>query len=542
MCGVSGFFGKKKINFDVIKKTLYLMKKRGPDSQNYFHRKTNNLNIYLLHSRLEIIDPKSRSNQPFKFKNLIMIFNGEIYNYKELRNTLSSKYSFETNSDTEVLLKMYYEYGDKCFEYLEGMWAIAIYDLNKNRLLLSRDRFGEKPLHYLLKNEGIFFGSEIKFLKQIYGNKLNLNYDILKNYISEGYKGLDLNINSYYKEVQSVKPGEIIYIKSNLHLARKIFWKPKFNPNYKIKKKEVMEGAKHYLEKSLKIRLRSDKKIGFMLSGGVDSSYLASLAQKKFNQEIETYSIISDDIKYNEKKNIKEIIKNLRCKSYFVKPKTNFFFDLKTLIKYHEAPISTISYLIHSYLPKKMKSNNIRVAISGTGADEIFSGYYHHFQLFLKTIKNKKIFKKNLSSWRKYIRPLLRNENLKDESIIFNNAIKKNPFKLIKTSYKYSKDILRNKMMNEMFHEVVPVILKHDDNNCMMQSIENRSPYLDKDLFEFMNTVPTEYLIENGYQKNILRSISKKILLKNIRLDRKKVGFNASIEEMINVRDKKFTC
>jgi asparagine synthase (glutamine-hydrolysing) len=323
-------------------------------------------------------------------------------------------------------------------------------------------------------------------------------------------------------------------------LIRKIFWKPKFNPNYKIKKKEVMEGAKYFIEKSLKIRLRSDKKIGFMLSGGIDSSYLASLAQKKFNQEIETYSVINDDIKYNEKSNIQEILKNLRCKSYFVKPNKNFFYDLKVLIKYHESPISTISYLLHSYLPKKMKSRNIRVAISGTGADEIFSGYYHHFQLFLKTIKNKKIFNKNLVEWRKYIKPLIRNENLKDESIIFNNVINKNFSRLIKNSYNYSKDILRNKMMNEMFHEVVPVILKHDDNNCMMQSIENRSPYLDKDLFEFMNTVPSEYLIENGYQKNILRHVSNKILINSVRLDRKKVGFNASIEEMVDVRDKKF--
>ena len=149
MCGIAGFYGYDKIDYSTIKKTLNSLIHRGPDYQNFKHI-MEKISVYLLHTRLQIIDLNSRSNQPYSYKNLTLIFNGEIYNYLELKNDLIKKgYTFETTSDTEVLIKLFYEYGQDAFSKCEGMWSLAIYDKKKEKLFLSRDRFGEKPLFFL---------------------------------------------------------------------------------------------------------------------------------------------------------------------------------------------------------------------------------------------------------------------------------------------------------------------------------------------------------------------------------------------------------
>ena len=169
MCGISGYISKKSlVNSNAIEKTLNLMKRRGPDHRNYYKNIYQNKEVALLHSRLNIIDLKARSNQPFQDGNYILIFNGEIYNYIELKKDLIKKnYKFKTNSDTEVLIKSYIEYGEKCVDHFIGMWTFAIWDNKKKTLFLSRDPFGEKPLYYYLSSEGFFFGSEIKFIKSL---------------------------------------------------------------------------------------------------------------------------------------------------------------------------------------------------------------------------------------------------------------------------------------------------------------------------------------------------------------------------------------
>jgi asparagine synthase (glutamine-hydrolysing) len=168
MCGILGYIGSNKLNKNIISNSLEIMKNRGPDNQNYAHLNLSNKNIYFFHSRLSILDINSRSNQPFKFKDLLMIYNGEIYNYLELKKDLEGKgYRFETTSDTEVLIKCYYEYGDKAFAKFNGMWSLAILNLTHNYLKLSRDYFGEKPLFFYKNNNKIIFGSEIKYIQSI---------------------------------------------------------------------------------------------------------------------------------------------------------------------------------------------------------------------------------------------------------------------------------------------------------------------------------------------------------------------------------------
>ena len=301
--------------------------------------------------------------------------------------------------------------------------------------------------------------------------------------------------------------------------------------------------------------MRSDVPVAFCLSGGVDSALLASIAKKKLNKQISTFSIIDKDTRYNELDQIKVVINDLGCKSELINLKRNsknFLDRIKNLTKYHDGPISTSSYYIHSLLTEKISKLGYKVSISGTGADEMFTGYYDHYLLHLQSIRNTKYFKKNLNSWKKYIKPLIRNPLLKNPMLYINDPLNRSVVyeenfnslrfafkkKNLKFSEKYfSKEILRNRMFNEMFFEIVPVILKHDDMNSMFYSIENRSPYLDKDLYEFLLTVPPQYLISQGFQKKILRDSAKNILNDKIRLSRQKKGFNASINSIINLKN-----
>jgi asparagine synthase (glutamine-hydrolysing) len=550
MCGIAGFIGNDRISNEIINKSLFLMKNRGPDDQSFCHLKVNNsLNIYLLHSRLSIIDLKNRSNQPFKKKHITLIFNGEIYNYKEIKKNLEELgYKFYTESDTEVLASAYLQYGEKCVDYFEGMWAFALWDDKIKKLFLSRDRFGEKPLFFYKNQKGIYFGSEIKFIKSLSSDNFIINKDKINFNLLHGYKSIFQDNTSYFRNVLFLESGHNFIIDSNLNKKKYKYWKPIIKQNKKLSYSEACDGVNFYLKKSLKIRLRSDVPVAFCLSGGVDSSLLASIAVKEFNTKVSTYSIIDKDERYNEKKNILTTVNDLKCKSnlvYLNHDKT--LFNLKKLVQYHDCPISTVSYLVHSFLSEKISKNKYKVAISGTGADELFTGYYHHYLLYLKVIKHNKNFNKQLSDWKKFVLPFVRNPNLKNLSLRNKNnnyedidSIKKFVKKITKKNKEKkfkNTDLLRNKMLNELFYEVIPVILHHDDLNSMYYSIENRSPYLDKNLFEFANSIPTNFLINQGYQKNVLRDSFKNTLNDQVRLDRHKKGFNASINSIIDFKD-----
>ena len=557
MCGISGYLSSKElINESAIPNTLKLMERRGPDSQNYFTEQINKKEIALLHSRLNIIDLNERSNQPFFDQNLVLIFNGEIYNYIELRNNLISKgYHFKTNSDTEVLIKSYMEYGEKCVDYFVGMWAFAIWDKIEKKLFLSRDIFGEKPLYYLIDGECFIFGSEIKFIKSLYKKKLRINKKQINKNLFCGYKSLTKDSSTFFDKVYSLKNSSNLTIDLNLKKKNQIFWKPNLKINKKITKKEAAEGAIYYLKKSIDLRLRSDVPIAFCLSGGIDSSLLTSIASKKFKKKISTFSIIDEDERYNEKINIDKIVNNLGCENYSInlKDKKNFFFDrLNDLTKYHDCPISTNSYYIHSFLSEEISNKGYKVSISGTGADEIFTGYYDHFLLHLETQKKSKNFNKYLDDWKKYVLPNLRNSGLKDPFLYINDnnnrkIVYEDQFNLKKYSIDsfnidfdeidYCDELLRKRMLNELFHEVVPIILKHDDLNSMYFSVENRSPYLDRDLLSFALTLPPGILIEGGFQKKVLRDSAKGFLNEDVRLDRKKKGFNSSISSLISLKN-----
>ena len=419
MCGISGYLGKnyKKIEKNIFN-TLQLMKRRGPDSQNFYNKNYLDKEILLLHSRLNIIDLNDRSNQPFMDDDLVLVFNGEIYNYLEIKKELIKKnYKFKTESDTEVLLKSYREYGDKCVDYFNGMWSFAIWDLKKKILFLSRDPFGEKPLYYYINNDGFYFASEIKFIESLTNDKLEKNDNKIFQNLFYGYKSLNKTNETFFKNINILEPSTNLIIDLDIKLQSKKYWIPKLDINYSMKSNEASDELKNILLESIKLRMRSDVPIAFCLSGGVDSGFLVSCGKKIFGKEISAFSIIDEDQRYNEKHEIELISNDLGIKSnlfYLNNDKKIFFERLKKLTKYHDGPIATISYYIHSFLSEKISGSGYKVAISGTGADELFTGYYDHFLLQLEAIKSTNFFEKNLDDWKKYINPILRNKFLKD--------------------------------------------------------------------------------------------------------------------------------
>lgn len=551
MCGISGFIGKKKISNELIIKTLASMKNRGPDHQGFNHFTFGNNNLYLLSSRLKIVDRNARSNQPMKMDELTIIYNGEIYNIEEVKKIIFSYgLKLKTESDTEIILKMYKIFGTKCVEHFEGMWAFLIYDPVNQLVFISRDRIGEKPLYYFKNKDGFFFGSETKFIRILLNNYNEINSKKIYHYLKFGYKSIERTNESFFKNIYKLEAGTNFIIKRDLSIQKRRYWRPKINEQ-KISEKTCSQLIKENFEKKIKLICNTDLNIGLSLSGGIDSNFILSFIKKKMNKKIKTYSIIDQNSdKYNEENLINLVTKKygIENKKIYLSKNKDYLPDLRKLIIYHDKPISTISYFLQSLIYKQMKKDNVKVSITGNGADELFTGYYHHYNLYYKTLKKKSTKRKFIREWDKDIKPLIRNKEYKN---IFKKKVK-SYFTLLDdkflrkikyknyTEKKLSSNILRNKLLNELLYQTVPLSLIDDDLNAMCYSIENRSPFLNRDLVESSFKFPSTLFMKNAYSKYLLRLSSKNILDDKIRLNREKKGFNASFSSVFSKNNKEF--
>lgn len=551
MCGIAGFIGRAPVSKKNTDRALDLMKNRGPDHRAVREFKDGETHVTLLHTRLSIIDLDPRSNQPFTIDGASLIFNGEIYNYVELKHELEQKGArFATQSDTEVLLRSYLERGEACVQAFEGMWAFAIWDAGKKSLFLSRDRFGEKPLYYWETPEGVYFGSEIKFLAALAGRKPAVNRRHLRRYLVNGYKSLYKTEETFFEGVREIGFATSAVIGPDLKVNRKRYWQPQAR-RAQMTAEDAAEGLRERLLEAVRLRLRADVPLAFCLSGGIDSASLASIARKKFSYDVAAFSIIDPDERYNEEANIRATIDDLGCKHTLIEIRQGGLLErLAKQVEYHDAPVATISYYVHAFLSEAISRAGYRIAVSGTAADELVTGYYDHYNLHLYEMRNHPEYSARLDEWKRHIKPIVRNPFLRDpelylkdtavrDHIYLNNDVfadfLKNGFHEPFREEHYTDGLLRNRMLNELFHEVVPVILHEDDLNSMQYSVENRSPYLDSKLFEFAASIPEEHLIRDGYGKHVLRQAMKGILNEKVRLDRHKKGFNASIHSVIDL-------
>lgn len=557
MCGFYTILSKVKdytYNESIIDKYL---SHRGPDSKKKIFQKEDLFFISRFY-RLSIIDVNKRSDQPFRFKDLILTFNGEIYNYLEVKEYLKNKYKakFETESDTEVLIQFLFYEGIKNINKLKGMWSFVLFNKKTKKTIICRDRFGEKNLFCYFNNKEIHFCSEIAALvKNLKLNSINENY--INKYLFCSYRYLNFNNETLYKNITNIEPGSYIIIDKQLNIKKRKYFKKKSDlKQSSFSRNTIIKNVRNLLKDTVIKTMRSDVKLAFCLSGGVDSSGLVSIAKKILNKNIKTYTIYSDDKKYNEFNSVKKTIKKLGINKHkwVYLNKNNTFKNLKSILKKRLTPLPTLTSYIQWNLMREISKDGYKVVISGNGADEMFSGYYDHYLCFFSDIKDKKKRNKELSCWKKNILPLIRNKDFRNANyfkmnnfpkylISFDQNLakefsKKNIKKLRFIQKKYDNSFLKNRMKNEMFRESLPVILNEEDLNSMYFSIENRSPYLDNNIYSFMEQVQVKNYINNGFAKSILRDSLKNVAPSHIINNHEKIGFNIDIDEIINFNSK----
>jgi asparagine synthase (glutamine-hydrolysing) len=558
MCGIAGYFGRTPPSDMAARACLGAMHRRGPDGNGIFrHRHGSGQSVLLLHSRLSIIDLNDRANQPFAFGGTVLSFNGEIYNYLELRGALEQRGAgFTTQSDTEVLAQLLSGEGAAALGRCEGMWAFASYDQVSGQLLLSRDRFGEKPLYLYRDADGVYFGSEPKFIFALLGRRLPVNEDQILRYLVNGYKAIYKGRDTFFRGISEVAPGACLTLDPDGGRAvEQRYWHPEIAAcDPAMSYADAVAAVRGALIRSVELRLRADVPIAFCLSGGIDSNALIAIAKRHLGYPVHGFTIMNSDERYEERDMVEASVAELGLRHTSVAVSSGDFLPgLATLVAQHDAPVYTITYYAQWRLMQAIHAAGYKVSVSGTGADELFSGYYDHHNAYLAMAQgDEALYAESLANWRRDVEPIVRNPFLRDPEYlvrrpeardhVFLNAEEfadylRRPWREAFAEERYCGDLLRNRMANEIFHESVPPILHEDDLNAMYFSIENRSPFLDRTLFEVCQRIPTRHLIRNGRAKSVLREAARGLAPDLVLDNPRKVGFNVPIHDYLDAGD-----
>ena len=558
MCGIAGVIAKRPLPSDRIEAAYQALHVRGPDGHGVYQSKLGDWSVTLIHARLAIIDLDSRGKQPFLRDDLALCYNGEIYNYLESRQALQGLGdTFQTETDTEVLAAQLRRFGPhQGLDGMEGMWAFAAHDERAGEVWLSRDRFGEKPLLLWQIDDALYFASSIKALAAMAGYWPEPNLARLGRYLVHGYKAVHTTNDTAFEGVQSLLPGTVMTV-TNAQLAHaKPYWSLQHSP-VSMNREDAIAGVRERLERSVELRLRSDVPLAFCLSGGIDSTALVALAKVKFGHDVQCFSIVDSDPRYDESENIDATQKALGCPVTRIHTTMDGFTDgLSALVGDHDAPVATISYYVHAQLSKAIADAGCKVALSGTAADELFTGYYDHSLMWLAGMHDDlgdgPAFERLVEEWRQGYGRFVRNPFLQNPRTFIEDpgmrdhiapltdafqALMQSPVAERPEEQCYAKSLLHSRMMNELFHESVPLILDQDDRNSMRVSLENRSPFLDRDLVEFAYRIPTEHLMRGGVMKAVLRDAVADVLPPQVLNDKRKRGFNASILSVLDPTD-----
>ena len=521
MCGFIVYFSKNKNNLSrEIKSSLNLIKNRGPDDESIVIAKKFGLGF----ARLAIQDVSKKGRQPMisSNKRYYLVFNGEIYNFKEIRyNLLKKGIHFKSNSDSEVLLKLFEIEGKKCLDTIDGMFSFVIVDKLKNEIFLARDRFGIKPLYYYRTNNTFFVSSEIKaFIPfSLSDSSWSFNEAFLSEYMN--YRDLS-GENTFIKNVKKVLPSHYITIDKNFNFKCKKYYN--LSCNLKKSNNLTLNDNIDYLEelliKNIKSHLISDVPVGLTLSGGLDSSLLTALVKKHTNTELTTYSIVFNE-KISQGNIIDEsgfikIVNDLyKGKKNLINLNSKIFSEIwDKLIWHNEDPLS-IPNSAGIFLLSQKASKKHKVIIGGDGADEIFAGY--------NTFLNQKVnILEGLYGEYKNIKGII---NSKQSELIFrNNLIKKFGDYGLKSKISYLLNTKLQTLNNRL------------DKMSMASGVEFRVPFLTKSLLDFASGLPNEQLVKGKDTKYILKKLSERYLPKKI-IYRKKIGFSLPINKWLKSRE-----
>lgn len=594
MCGILGIYSPDGIHpyRDNLQAANDLVRYRGPDGAGFalFNTRApgekgvvlapslsvdsasmDQSDLALAHRRLAIIDLSPAGLQPMttQDRTLWITYNGEIYNYIELRKELEScGHSFTSHTDTEVILHAYRQWGDDCVNRFNGMWAFAIVDLHRKKIFCSRDRFGVKPFHYCHKDKTFIFASEIKQLLLFPFVPKRINDRVVYDYLA--FQAVEHSLETFYQGIFNLPAGNsLTFDLQRGKLSVYQYYKPKFSVDKKIPFEEAAEEFHRLLKDSIRLRLRSDVPVGSCLSGGLDSSSIVCLIHEMLNDHGKnniqhTFSSHFDEKEANELEYMEAVIRDTGVKAHFIHPTPQGLLEeMERLIWHQEEPFGSTSIYAQWCVFKLASTNGVKVMLDGQGTDELLGGYVpFSTSVYLQEL----ILRRRLIT---YVREALRFNIPIHETILslardqISATLKKSPgihgiiqslrspesrmgirqdwlretfFQKYDAESHYlanrkklifeRKEHLNNYLYHLTFWNNLQGLLKYEDRNSMAFSVEGRVPFLDYRLVEFLFSLPSSCKMHAGFSKYILREGLKGVLPEKIRLRTTKLGFS----------------
>ena len=569
MCGIAGFidFGNKS-SLAIVRDMASAVPHRGPDGQGDFFYQGSNFQIGLGHRRLSIIDLSTAANQPLHYDGLHLIFNGEIYNYNEIRDALIAKgHQFQTHSDSEVILHAWREWGEQAIDQWRGMFAIVLFDEKVNRVTLIRDRAGVKPVNYYHRGDVFLFGSEFKAMMAHPAFEKKLDHEAVASFLQYGYVSAPYSI---FQDAWKLSPGHLLHVDlATREVTTRQYWNvyDYYNkPKLKISLPDAINETESILKESFEYRMVADVPVGVFLSGGYDSTCVTSLLQASSTEKIKTFTIGMTDSAMDEAPFARQIANHLgtdhtehyctSAEALSIIPDLPYFYD---------EPFADSS-AIPTILVSRMARKKVTVALSADAGDEIFAGYnrYDYISRYgdklrkiprplrklmastmdrvssekIPVLKNRPNFHSRYDKLKNLLNDPSPSELLRNLSQVFSNGEIKKLFKApvsemptLHNSVELKKDYydaLSFMMAVDYQTYMVDDILQKVDRATMSTSLEGREPFLDQHIVQWAAQLPSGYKYYEGQKKYILRQIVHKYVPREI-MERPKMGFGIPI-------------
>ncbi len=564
MCGIVGILNTRTIDLkQQLPRMVDILAHRGPDGRGFHYAP----GVGLGHARLSIIDVSAGANQPLynEDRTVCVIHNGEIYNYKELRGELINRgHRFRTDSDSEIIVHAYEEYGADCVCHFNGMWSFAIWDEPRRELLLSRDRLGIKQLYYAFPDGGFAFASEIKALRLAFPELNQIEPRQLYQFLMLSLS--DHNEHTFFRDVRQLLPGENLRLDSRGQATRWRYWSIADVPPFEGSVEEAGERLHNLLHDAVHLQLRSDVPIGASLSGGLDSTTVVALASTQIPETLTTFSgLYPNDERYDESRYVHDMVRTFDLSVHEITPGTDRILEDLTRCMWHlEEPVTSQSIYTWWHISQQV-GQRVTVLLTGHGGDEVHAGYFHHYRLF-----HTHLFERDFREDLHRVPDPLRQEWIAARQLNGTNYLpqilatadspwaarlgrrwqamlaRKSPTTpapglraVLNADFMAEAagpaatseekieglDPLRRFMWRELRSAYLPSILRIEDRLAMAHSVESRVPLLDHRIVEFAYSLPPEYMIREGRTKSTLRTAMRGILPESVRMRADKMGF-----------------